>query len=159
LVIGNPKKIMKIRSVIADELHFEKDIDINLLFEIIDSNEQLIILAHPFRNHGHSPKLNRKITDKFDAVELNAGDLHDDGIEDTKSKVSRLSKELNLPIVCGSDTHYFISMGCVKNIFNNCNTISELKQQIHSRNFNSELSDDLLVRVRRAGIVKKIILA
>lgn len=158
LIIGNPKLIIELREKIVNNLDGKEFIDINDLFEMLISNELLIILAHPYRKHIEFPELKNEIINKFDAIEFNAKDLYKNGIEDMKEKVSKLANKLNLPIVCGSDTHYFIQMSSVKNIFNkNCKNIKEIKEEIRLEEYNVELSSELSIRVKSAIIIKKLI--
>lgn len=77
-----------------------------------------------------------------------------------KNKVSKLGELLNLPITGGSDSHYFIQIGSIKNRFNvECNTIHEIKEQIQRNNFTVEISDNLDIRVKSSRIIKKLIKA
>ena len=95
---------------------------------------------------------------RFNAIEFNAKDLYNYGIEIMKNKVIKLSNKLNKPIVCGSDTHHFIQVSSVKNIFHkDCKTIKDIKEQIKLENYNREISQELKVRVKSAIIIKKLI--
>ena len=158
LIIGKPKLIIQLRNEVIANLNEKDFIDINNLFKLDLSNELLIILAHPYRNHKEFPQLTTNIISKIDAIEYNAKDLYKNGIEVMKNKVSELANKLNLPIVCGSDTHYFIQMSSVKNIFNkDCKTVKEIKEEIKQNNHKIELSSELNIRVKSAIIIKKLI--
>ena len=158
LIIGKPKSIIELRKEIVIFLNGKKFIDINDLFKIIKPDEFLIILAHPYRKHIEFPDIESNVFNKIDAIEFNAKDLYKNGIETMKEKVSKLAYRLNLSIVCGSDTHHFIQMSSIKNIFNKeCKTIQQIKEEIKLKNYNTEVSSELNIRVRSAIIIKKLI--
>lgn len=158
LIIGKPQLIIDLREKIIDNLDGKKFIDINDLFKLPISDELLVILAHPYRKHEEFPQLANNIINRIDATEFNARDLYKYGIEDMKSKVSNLAKKLNLPIVCGSDTHYFIQMSSIKNIFDkDCKSVKEIKEEIKLNSYKIELSPELKIRVKSATIIKKLI--
>lgn len=158
LIIGKPKSIIELRKEIVIVLNGKKFIDINNLFKIIKSDEFLIILAHPYRKHNEFPNLKSEIIDKFDAIEFNAKDLYKNRIDEMKEKVLKLANKLNIPIVCGSDTHHFLQMSSIKNIFSkDCTTVKEIKEEIKLKNYNTEISSELNIRVKSAIIIKKLI--
>ena len=159
VIIGKPKLILELREKIIYNLKGKDFIDINDLFKNITPDELLVILAHPYRNHNELPKLKEEITNKINAIELNAKDLYKNGIDIMKAKVLQLAKSLNLPVVCGSDTHHFIQMSSVKNIFSkDFKRVQDIKEEIKLRNYEIELSSDLKTRVKSAIIIKKLIL-
>lgn len=158
LFIGKTELILELREEIKDTLKSDEYIDINDLFKLDISDELLIILAHPYRDHIQFPELEKFVIERFDAVELNSKDIYKTGIEVMQDKVFKLAEKLQLPITAGSDTHYFIQMSTAKNIFKkDCNTIKELKEEIKLTNYNIEFSQDLKVRVKSATIIKKLI--
>lgn len=158
LFLGRTELVLELREKINSHLKNDKYIDINDLFELDISDELLIILAHPYRDHIQFPKLEKHVIERLDAIELNSKDVYRIGYEEMQDKVSKLAGEFQLPITVGSDTHYFIQVSTAKNIFNkNCNTIKEIKEEIKQRNYNIEFSQDLKDRVRSAIINKKII--
>lgn len=158
LIIGNPKLILELRGKIIENLNDREYIDINDLFSLPRLDEMLIILAHPYRRHEEFPSLKSEVLNKIDAIEFNAKDLYNKGIEVMKDRVIKLSNKLNIPIVCGSDTHYFIQVSSVKNVFyKDCRTIKEIKEQIKLKNYNVEISQELNVRVKSATIIKGLI--
>ena len=157
LIIGKPRLILELREKIIDNLNGSEFIDINKLFELL-LDEFLIILAHPYRRHKEFPNLKSNVLRKINAIEFNAKDLYKNGIETMKDKVLKLANKLNIPIVCGSDTHYFIQVSSIKNIFSkDCTTDKEIKEEIRLRNYNIEISSDLKIRVKSAIIIKNLI--
>lgn len=160
LIIGNREYIVELSKEIEITKVGQEFISIADLFNIIDCSNLLIIIAHPFRKYEKIPCIDKNILEKIDAIELNAKDLYNKGINDMKNKVSELGKLLNIPITGGSDTHYFIQIGSIRNNFNvECNTIKEIKEQIKDNNFTVEISDNLEIRVKSSMIIKKLIKA
>ncbi len=158
LVIANPNLIIKLREEIMEHLNNKEFINIKDLFKISNVDKALIILAHPYRDHVEIPNLDDEIINKIDAIELNATDLYKNGIDKMTKKVLILSKVLNLPVVYGSDTHYYIQMGSIKNIFKvNPETIKDIKESIKTREYYAEISSNLIIRVKSAAIIKKLI--
>ena len=136
IIIGKPIEIIKLRNKISEDFDFKKFIDINALFEEINENEFLVILAHPYRNHEEFPDIKKDVFRKIDAMEFNASDLYVNGIEKMQNKVRHLANKFDIPIVCGSDTHYFIQMSSIKNIFiKDCVTVKEIKEEIKLENY------------------------
>lgn len=158
LFIGKAELVLELRETINDKLKNDEYIDINDLFRLDIPDEVLIILAHPFRDHAQFPELEKHVIKKLDAVELNSKDIYKTEIEEMKDKVSKLAEKMKLPITAGSDTHYFIQVSTSKNIFRkDCITVKEIKEEIKSGNYNIDFSQDLIVRVKSAIIIKKLI--
>lgn len=158
LIIGKSELVLSLRDKIIVNLKEEKYIDINDLFQLNIPDELLVILAHPYRDHIQFPELKNYIIERFDAVELNSKDVYKNGIDVMKNKVIKLAEQFNLPIISGSDTHYFIQVSTAKNKFNkNCNTVKEIKEEIKLGNYDIEFSADLNVRVKSAILIKKLI--
>lgn len=157
LFIGNANLILKLREDVCKEKG-KGYIDINKLFQIYIPEEILVILAHPYREHKTFPSLEQYVTNRIDAVELNSKDIYKQGMNETKEKVLKLAKDLRKPVVCGSDTHYFIQISTAKNILSkDCKTVKEIKEQIKLGMYNVEFSSDLKVRVKSAIIIKDLI--
>lgn len=157
LIIGVPLDIISLKEEISEKYNYEEFIDINKLFELIEKDRYLVILAHPYRKHEKFPELSNTIWEKIDATEFNATDLYKNGIEEMQEKVLKLAKINTIPIICGSDTHHYIQISSVKNIFTkDCTTVKEIKEEIKKQNYKTELSSDLKVRVKSAKIIKKL---
>ena len=158
LIIGVPLDVIALKEKISSKYNDEEFIDINKLFELIEKDRYLVILAHPYRKQEKFPELSHAIWENIDAIEFNATDLYKNGIEEMQEKVLKLSKINNIPIICGSDTHHYIQISSVKNIFiKDCTTVKEIKEEINKRNYKTELSSELKVRVKSAKIIKKLI--
>lgn len=156
LIIGKVELVLKLGEKILDNLNGDEYIDINNLFKLDISDELLIILAHPFREHMELPSLEKCVLERLDAVELNSKDIFKFGLDEMKHKVTKLAEDLKCPITVGSDTHYFIQMSTAKNILSkNCNTVKEIKEEIKLENYNIDFSSDLDIRVEKAIAIKK----
>lgn len=158
LFIGTPNLVIKLREQISKNYDDENFIDINDLFKISVIDELLVILAHPYRKHISFPKLDNNVLNKISALEFNSKDLYKNGIDETIESVTKLANKYNLPIVCGSDTHYYKQISTAKNILNKeCKNIKEIKEEIESNNHIVKISEDLLTRVEEAIKMKKAI--
>ena len=158
LIIGKPELVLSLRDEIRDNINGNEFIDINDLFTLNIADELLVILAHPYRDYIEFPDIESFVIDRLDAMELNSKDAYQGGTEEMKQKVTKLARKFNLPITCGSDTHYFIQVSTAQNIFNkNCNTVKEIKEEIKAGNYSINLSSELNVRVKSAIIIKKLI--
>jgi hypothetical protein len=157
LIIGNREKVIdlkdKINSLINNEF-----IKISNLFNLLDKNSFLVVLAHPYRHHDIFPNIDEKIFTMFDAIEINASDLIKFGMDEMKNRVIELGNTLQLPIVGGGDAHHFMQIGSItNNLDNDCKTVNELKDQIKLKKYNVEISPNISIRVRSAHIIKKLI--
>lgn len=158
LFIGKPKLILEFRNTVNKTRVKNEFIDINDLFNLDIPQEFLVILAHPYREHDVFPELSKKVIDRIDATEFNSKDLYKQGKKAAQEKVLKHAKKLNLPIVSGSDSHYFIQVSTARNIFNkNCENIKNIKEEIKMGRYSTEFSSDLNVRVRSAIIIKDLI--
>lgn len=157
LVIGRREDILDFNNKVLNIKGEQEFICINDLFNIYNNENLLIILAHPYRKYDILPSIENEIYSKIDAIEFNAKDLYKNGIEDMKTKVIQLSKKLDIPITGGSDSHYFLQIGSIKNNFDiDCNTVKEIKEQIKLNNYNVIISQDLSIRVRSSIIIKNL---
>lgn len=157
LFIGKKEDTLDLRKSVVDVAQEKEFININKLFEIYCSKNMLVILAHPYRKHEQLPELSDFVLSKIDAIECNATDLYKKGIQSMTEKIEILSQEINKPIVAGSDSHYFLQFGSVKNIFEKeVSSVQDIKNQIKDKNFKIEISYDLNLRVKSARIIKKL---
>jgi len=158
LFVGERDRILEFNKKILNEREKQEFIKIDDLFNLLSDESFLVILAHPYRKHEEFPNINKDILDRIDAIEFNAKDLYNSGIEEMKYEVIKLSKVLNKSITGGSDSHYYLQIGSIKNKFNiDCNTVKELREQIRLNNYIVEISNDLSIRVRASKIIKKLI--
>lgn len=63
------------------------------MFKLNITDELLVILAHPYRDHVQFPNLDNVIIDRLDAIELNSKDAYKNGIDEMKEKNNRISQK------------------------------------------------------------------
>lgn len=159
LFIGERNRILAFNQQILKQTKEKDFIAIQDLFHLVNYQDFLVILAHPYRKQEELPKFDQAIFRKMDAIEFNARDLYDYGIERMMEKVKKLGKAIQLPITGGSDSHYFLQIGSIRNRFQkDCSTVAEMKEQIHLNQYSVELSNELSIRVRASKIIKKLII-
>ncbi len=98
--------------------------------DLLDASEDLNFLrigAHPCRGNQELWKMG-SLLKRLDALEVNSNELH------MAKWVQRQSRQLNLPVLAGSDAHHWLQMGRVYNLlpFNGRYTVAELKRVIAS---------------------------
>lgn len=98
--------------------------------DLLDASEDLDFLrigAHPCRANQELWKMG-SLLKRLDALEINANELS------MSKSVQRQSRQLNLPVLAGSDAHHWLQMGRVYNLlpFNGGYTVAELKRVIAS---------------------------
>lgn len=156
LFVGHKEKLLHIRRLL--DLHTEKDSFISLpdLLDLGEMHDMLMIGAHPLRestplNH-HEPSLLKR----FHAFDLNGKDMHEYGVDAMKEEVLSFAARLNIPVVCGSDSHHPIHIGVVKNEFKqDCSTAAEIREAIKQNQYKSTISPILHTKINAAKIVKK----
>lgn len=111
--------------------------------------------AHPFREGSNIPKIDIELLKELDFIDLNGKDYASRG-EIVKQEILEFSKLLSLPIVGGSDTHQGFQYGSIFNNFDfECKTIEELIHNIYEGKYEVRISDDITLKVKTAGILKK----
>ncbi|MCL2570350.1 MAG: PHP domain-containing protein [Firmicutes bacterium] len=152
VVIANPSFIRELQPKVPKGISLA-----NLIMLLPHGNDILIFLAHPFRNHSDFPTVDKKTFLNFDAVELNATDLATFGESENRQQVENLANELKLKIVGGSDTHFSIQCGSIRNVFEKDITkIRDLKGEIFAYSFTIEIDATLTTRVKSAAIIKEL---
>ena len=119
------------------------------------------------------------ILKKLDAIEYNASDLHENGMQFMKSyagdsllnaynegikammnRLDKLSELTGLPLVGGSDSHHFLQAGCIKTTFNeNTLSIADIKNQLKDKSIKPvvTISENLRVKASGAGLSRRIL--
>lgn len=111
--------------------------------------------AHPFREGSNIPKMDLELLKELDFIDLNGKDYASKG-EKVKQEVNEFSEKLNIPVVGGSDTHQGLQYGSIFNDFNvECRTINELISNIYEGKYEIGVSEDIKLKVKTAGILKK----
>lgn len=115
----------------------------------------LLGAGHPYREGGSIPLLPRELLERFMFLDINGKDLAED-YEGTWKKMRRFSKQLDRPLVAGSDTHQSFQYGCVYNVFEKeVHTVEELYRQIQKGEYRIETADSLSFQVETAGLLKR----
>ena len=112
--------------------------------------------AHPFREPGRIPTLSDEQVARFEFVDLNGKDLAHDRTRTVEQTYAFAARAGGLPVVSGSDTHQAFQYRCVATrMARRCTTFDELFAQVHARDFEIELADDLEFRVLTAATLKR----
>ena len=158
LVIGKKEYIEELRYEVEKAKEDQKYIGIERLFKICDTENNLIILAHPYRRHDEFPEISEFVLRKIDAIEYNAKDLYKKGIEKNKHIVSKLAQNISKPITGGSDSHHHLQIGSImNNLKKDINKVIEIKKEIRKDNYIVEISENLINMVEEARLNKKTI--
>lgn len=156
LLIGKREDIIAIRGLLEGNTKEECFISFDDLMDIAEQYAVLKIGAHPFRESTPLHHLKVEQLRRLDALDLNGKDLHSQGIDIYKEKLSNFAENLQLPIVGGSDTHHFLQYGCVYNeLAVECDTVEDLKDVIVSGQYRVHTSPDLHLKVKAATLTKK----
>lgn len=111
--------------------------------------------GHPFRAPGHVPELPEEQLRRLNFLDLNGKDLALDRAR-TERLTYALGKSLEIPVVSGSDTHQAVQYGCVTtNFAHECDTVSDLYQEMRAGRYRIELSDTAAFQVRTACLLKR----
>ena len=111
--------------------------------------------AHPFRAGGHIPDLPAEDLMHLDFLDLNGKDLALDR-DRTERLTYALGKELEIPVVSGSDTHQAVQYGCVTTVFErDVDTVPALYGEMTAGRYAIDLSDTAAFQVRTACLLKR----
>ncbi|WP_112181886.1 MULTISPECIES: PHP domain-containing protein [Paraliobacillus] len=156
LLIGDRNDILEIRSALEPYTDPANFIEFDQLMDFAAEYNILKIGAHPFRKGTPLTHLLPEQLRRLDALDLNGKDLYAQGVEPYYTQLIDFAKELGLPIVGGSDTHQFLQYSAVFNQFEQvCSTVGELKTAIRNGNYQVEIADNLMIKVKAAALVKK----
>jgi len=121
---------------------------------LLDASEDLGFLrigAHPCRPNKELWKMGALLK-RLDALEINAGELS------MSRWVLRQSRELNVPVLAGSDAHHWLQMGQVCNLLplSGSFTTAELKQAIAEKKvvWHRENALSVIIRGLSKGVVQ-----
>lgn len=108
-------------------LFLNDEIRTNRAFEIVDEIRDqggLSVLAHPFK---HKNEINKELLKKIDCVEVFNSRLS----QSNNLSAYQLAKDLDMPLVVGSDAHFYFEIGNAMVRINDCICDSEdLKKSI-----------------------------
>ncbi|WP_294157035.1 PHP-associated domain-containing protein [uncultured Clostridium sp.] len=155
IVCGNRENIYKIKDYLhshkkkADFVYFED------LLDMAEENKCMTIGSHPYRENHKLYLQSEKSLKRLDALDLNSKDIYKHGVKNTEKQVKELSKQLAIPYVTGSDSHYPIMLGCVRTCFDeDCLSIDELKDAIRNERFKRVIGSDLKLKIYTAKAAK-----
>lgn len=156
LLIGDRADILEIRSALEPYIDPVDFIGFDQLMDLAEGYDILKIGAHPFREGTPLTHLLPEQLRRLDAFDLNGKDLYAQGVEPYRALLIDFAENIGLPIVGGSDTHQFLQYGSVYNQFDqDCLTVTELKAAIVDGDYQVELADDLMIKVKAATLVKR----
>lgn len=155
LVIGSVEDMIDLNYNLDDYKEKNHFLSFENLLLLLKKYTVLLGAAHPFREGGHIPGLPFEQLRHFDFIDLNGKDIATNRLV-TEKLTYRMAKQLELPILAGSDTHQSFQYGCIKNIFSkDCNTINALKSEIHEGKYQLEIAETAAFQVRSAGLLKR----
>lgn len=150
VVIGELAAIRHISQALQPHRAVGAYIKLEQLLHICDELECVRIGAHPFREENSLYQLETQLLRRLDAFDLNGRDLYKYGME-MEIKVVELARQLDLPVVAGSDTHHFEQYGCVYNVFAEpIANAKQLRQSLRARTYHYCISDRLAEKVSLA---------
>lgn len=155
ILSGNRRDILEIRGKLEQYMKKPDFIELSDLLDLAEQYNCLVVGSHPFRETHKLFLQPKNLLKRFDALDLNATDIFSRDLKSVRDEVEALSKELEIPYVTGSDSHYPIQLGSVKTCFNKeFTTIKELKDAIKGRDFEAKVSKTLKTKVFSAKITK-----
>ncbi|MGL5315531.1 MAG: PHP-associated domain-containing protein [Peptostreptococcaceae bacterium] len=158
IVSGNRDNIMNVRKELEQHMESENFIEFEELLNLGEKYGCLMVGSHPYRDSHKLHLQPKELLKRLHALDLNATDIFKKGLECTKEEVENLSKEINVPFVTGSDSHYPIQLGSVKTKFNKeFITVKDIINSIDSRDYSIEVSKTLDLKVYSAKKTKKYI--
>lgn len=159
LMIGTPEVVLKFRKLVRKNGNKERHnlIGVEKLFSLGVPDELLVILAHPLRKHEKLIALSENVINRLDAIETNVSDCYTFGVKENSKNIAKICAELNKPNTAGSDSHQFFQISCAYNeLEKETTSVSEIKKMVVNREFKIAFSNELMLRVRAAKIIKKI---
>jgi len=112
-------------------LFLNEEIQTNHAFEIVDEIKEqggISVLAHPFK---HKEVINKELLSRIDCIEVFNSRLS----QHKNLRAHLLTKELNCPVLAGSDAHFYCEIGnSMVMIDEDISDTEELKKAILNRN-------------------------
>ena len=125
------------------------------LMDLFDQYSVIVGCGHPFRAGGHVPELPQEQLRRLRFLDLNGKDLALDR-DRTERLTYALGKELEIPVVSGSDTHQAVQYGCVTTVFErDVDTVPALYGEMTAGRYAIDLSDTAAFQVRTACLLKR----
>lgn len=150
IVIGEREAIRTINEKLRPHRTPGHFIQLEQLLELCDKLACVRIGAHPFRKENSLHKLDARLLRRLDALDLNGRDLYKYG-RAMEEAVNELARQLDLPVVAGSDTHHYKQYGCVYNQFAaKVENAASLRQALRSHDYHYCIAGDLPEKVKLA---------
>ena len=125
------------------------------LMDLFGDYPVVVGCGHPFRAGGHVPELPEEQLRRLQFLDLNGKDLALDR-ERTERLTYALGRELDIPVVSGSDTHQAVQYGCVTTVFErDVDTVPALYGEMTAGRYAIDLSDTAAFQVRTACLLKR----
>ena len=125
------------------------------LMDLFGDYPVVVGCGHPFRAGGHVPELPQEQLRRLRFLDLNGKDLALDR-DRTERLTYALGKELEIPVVSGSDTHQAVQYGCVTTVFEReVDTVPALYGEMTAGRYAIDLSDTAAFQVRTACLLKR----
>ena len=125
------------------------------LMDLFGDYPVVVGCGHPFRAGGHVPELPEEQLRRLQFLDLNGKDLALDR-ERTERLTYALGRELDIPVVSGSDTHQAVQYGCVTTVFEReVDTVPALYGEMTAGRYAIDLSDTAAFQVRTACLLKR----
>ena len=155
LSIGTPEEILELNARLEPYKEKGEFLPFASLMDLFEEYGVVVGGAHPFREGGHIPELPKEQLKRLHFFDLNGKDIAL-AEEETRNKTNALAKELNLPVVSGSDTHQAVQYGCVRTKFQKeIITVKELYEAMKQGQYEIEVSTYASFQVKTAGLLKK----
>ena len=155
LCVGIPEEILELNKRLEPCKEKETFLPFEKLMDFFDQYHLIVGGGHPFREGGHIPQLPPEQLKRLDFLDLNGKDLALDR-ERTERLTYALGKELEIPVVSGSDTHQAVQYGCVTTVFErDVDTVPALYGEMTAGRYAIDLSDTAAFQVRTACLLKR----
>ena len=155
LCIGPMEAIRELNSRLSPYKRKDRFLPFEELIEIFGEYPVKVGAAHPFREGGNIPYLQKELLQRFDFIDLNGKDIAENRSL-TERKTYELCKKLNKPCVSGSDTHQAVQYGCIKTCFEKeADSFDELFNEIKSGRYSVVIDEKASFKVRTATLLKR----
>lgn len=156
IVSGNREDILEIKGELYKYSEKPKFISFEELLELGEKHSCLMIGSHPYREEHKLYLQPKSLLSRLHGLDLNATDIHKRGLDIVEREVKSLSKEIGVPYVTGSDSHYPIQLGSVMtNLYGELNTVQDIIDRIKNEEYTISISKALDLKVFSAKTIKK----
>jgi predicted metal-dependent phosphoesterase TrpH len=154
LVLGKIDDIMTMNQELENHKQKESFVSFTELVKRTKRKGLFIGAAHPYREGSEALKIDAKLLDAFDFLDMNGKDVAY-GQKAAMDLVKNLSERLQKPVTAGSDTHQPNQYGCIFNEFaDGINSFDALFEAIQKGEYEIRVSEDIYDRVDRAVAMK-----